>query len=427
MKRYFKLIFSLTLIAFISSCISMMDNAQDVPEVSKIEVSYKIAATTAFQEKNGEVIPDPNFSVEGLKVEFLELQTNAITVGTTDANGLVTVNIIPGDYSIKVSGSVEFEGFTYMMNGTIPQTSLVKTVPVEEAMSSRDLLIVIRPSKLAPLIISEIYYCGASNYYFRDQTYHITNNGNKTEYLDGVCFAQLHPATISGSSTLPIWPDEIGVDNYVFGHVVWQFPGNGKDYPLEPGESVVIVQEARDHRENNPDSFDNSMANWECWSGNQGRNNPDVANMPAIFTRNLNKMQWLTSVFGSAFCLYKPDDGTVVDAAYYEKDENLQTEVNKTTRYAKIPASWVYDGVELLADMSLMSKKRIPGFVDAGGTSVEQTYCQKVVSRKVVGKRADGTPIFADTNNSTEDFEVILYPQIRRHGTKAPAWDGTNK
>ena len=427
MKRYFKLIFSLTLIAFISSCISMMDNAQDVPEVSKIEVSYKVAATTAFQEKGGEVIPDPNFSAEGLKVEFVELSTGTRTVGTTDASGLVTVGLIPGDYSIMVSGSVEYDGFTYMMNGTVPQASLIKTITPEEAMSNRDLQIVIRPSKLAPLILSEIYYCGASNYYFRDQTYHITNNGNKTEYLDGLCFAQLHPNIASGTSTLPIWPDEDGIDNFVYGLVVWQFPGNGTDYPLEPGESVVLAQEARDHRENNPDSFDNSMANWECWSGNQGRNNPDVANMPAIFTRNLNKMQWLTSVFGAAFCLYRPDDGTVINADYYEKDENLQTEVNKTTRYTKIPAGWIYDGVELLGDMSLLNKKRIPGFVDAGGTSVEQTYCQKVVSRKVVGKRADGTPIFADTNNSTEDFEVILYPQIRRHGTKAPAWDGTNK
>lgn len=425
MKRYFKLFFGLTLVALFSSCISMVENAQDVPVVERIEVSYKIAATTSFQEKGGEVIPDPNFSANGLTVEFVNLKTYGVTIATTDAEGIATADLIPGDYSIRVSGKVENDGFTYMMNGTIPQVSLIKTITREEAKKSSSSL-VIRPAKLAPLIISEIYYCGASNYYFRDQTYHIYNNGNEVEYLDGLCFAQLHPNIASGTSTLPVWPDEDGIDNYVYGLVVWQFPGNGTDYPLAPGESVILAQEARDHTVNNPDSYDNSMANWECWSGNATRDNPDVANMPVIFSRNLNKTQWLTSVFGAAFCLYRPDDGTVVNQEFYEDKANLQTEVNKTTYYTKIPAGWIYDGVELLGDMSLLSKKRIPGFVDAGGTSVEQTYCQKVVSRKVVSKRADGTPIFADTNNSTEDFEVILYPQIRRHGSKAPAWDGTN-
>ncbi|MBR5856023.1 MAG: DUF4876 domain-containing protein [Bacteroidales bacterium] len=425
MKRYFKLFLSLSLVAIISSCISMVENAQDVPMVEKIEVSYKVAATTSFQEKGGEVIPDPNFSANGLLVEFVNLNTSGIVSTKTDDEGIATVNLIPGDYSIRVSGKVENDGFTYMMNGTIPQVSLIKTITREEAKSSSS--IVIRPAKLAPLIISEIYYCGASNYYFRDQTYHIYNNGDEVEYLDGLCFAQLHPNIASASSTPPIWPDEDGIDNYVYGLVVWQFPGNGTDYPLAPGESVVLAQEARDHTVNNPDSYDNSMANWECWSGNASRNNPDVADLPPIFTRNLNKTQWLTSVFGAAFCLYRPDDGTVINTEYYEDYTNLQTEVNKTTYYSKIPAGWIYDGVELLGDMSLLSKKRIPGFVDAGGTSVEQTYCQKVVSRKVVGRRADGTPLFADTNNSTEDFEVIFRPEIRRHGSKAPAWDGTNK
>lgn len=425
MNRYFKLFLSLTLVALFSSCISMVENAQDVPVVERIEVSYQVAATTSFQEKGGEVVPDPNFSANGLKVEFVNLNTSGIVTATTDDEGIATADLIPGDYSIRVSGSVENDGFTYMMNGTIPQVSLIKTITREEAKSSSS-SIVIRPAKLAPLIISEIYYCGATDYYFRDQTYHIYNNGDEVEYLDGLCFAQLHPNIASGTSTLPVWPDEDGIDNYVYGLTVWQFPGNGTDYPLAPGESVVLAQEARDHTVNNPDSYDNSMANWECWSGNATRDNPDVANMPLIFARNTNKTQWLTSVLGAAFCIYRPDDGTVVDQEYYEDYKNLQTEVNKTTYYTKIPAGWIYDGVELLGDMSLLSKKRIPGFVDAGGTSVEATYCQKVVSRKVVSKRADGTPIFADTNNSTEDFEVILYPQIRRHGSKAPAWDGTN-
>lgn len=427
MKRYFKLILSLTLIAFISSCVRMMDKAQDVPKIGMIEVSYKVSVTTSFQEKGGEVIPDPNFSSEGLTVRFHELQTGIVTESVTDADGIATAEVVPGNYTVMVSGKVEKDGSYYMVNGTIPQASLVKDVTRQDAQSIRDYQFVIRPARLAPLIISEIYYCGSTGYYFRDQTYHIYNNGERTEYLDGLCFAQLHPNIASGTSTPPIWPDEDGIDNYVYALTVWQFPGNGTDYPLQPGESVVIAQEARNHVENNADSFDNSMANWETWSGNQSRDNPDVANLPAIFTRHLSSMQWLTSVFGAAFCLYRAEDGTKIDASFYENYDNLQTEVNMTSYYAKISANWIYDGVELLGDMGLLNKKRIPGFVDSGGTSVETIYTMKVVSRKVIDRRPDGTPIFADTNNSTDDFEVIQGPQIRRHGSKAPAWDGTNK
>ena len=145
--------------------------------------------------------------------------------------------------------------------------------------------------------------------------------------------------------------------------------------------------------------------------------------MPLCYAQSLNKMQWLASVFGGAYCLFRPDDGTVVNVAYYEDNANTQTEVKKSSRYAKIKADWILDGVELIGDMSLLSQKRIPGFVDAGATSVGNTYIGKPVSRKVISRRADGTPIFADTNNSTADFEVLNGPALRRNGEKKPAWD----
>ena len=94
--------------------------------------------------------------------------------------------------------------------------------------------------------------------------------------------------------------------------------------------------------------------------------------------------------------------------------------------FARIPANWIIDGIECMEDLSLLGLKRIPGFVDAGAATAGTIYQAKVVSRKVVDRRADGTPIYADTNNSTNDFETLSGPVIRRYGQKAPAWDGTN-
>ena len=146
---------------------------------------------------------------------------------------------------------------------------------------------------------------------------------------------------------------------------------------------------------------------------------PNLTNIH--YTGSWNSMQWLTSVFGAAFCIFK-GEGVTVNKAYYEDPKNLQNEVEKTAKYAKIPADWILDGVELIPNMNSLNMKRIPGFVDAGATSVGATYIGKTVSRKVVSKRADGTPIYQDTNNSTEDFQINDSPMLRRNGEKVPAW-----
>ncbi len=438
MKKTFKLIFTLTLIALISSCVKIMENAQDVPVIGKIEVAYKVNATTAFQEKGGTVVPDPNFPTGGLTVNFLNLGTNAITTVTTDNDGIASAHIAPGDYSIIVTGSIKNGDDTYMMNATVPSVSLISPVSKEEAAADgSDKQVVIRPAKLGTLVISEMYYNGSTQpYYFRDQTYHIYNNGDKTEYLDGLCFAQMYPNIVSVDTPLPTWPDEDGINNYVYARLVWKFPGNGTDYPLEPGEAVVLAQEARNHFTNLSDSnditIDNSSANWECWFGNASRDNPDVPNLPHIFYCDMNYgFQWLASVYGPALCIFRPDDGTVITDNFYEKpakNPNCQVQEGDVDMvyFARIPANWIIDGIECMEDLSLLGLKRIPGFVDAGAATAGTIYQAKVVSRKVVDRRADGTPIYADTNNSTNDFETLSGPVIRRYGQKAPAWDGTN-
>ena len=70
-----------------------------------------------------------------------------------------------------------------------------------------------------------------------------------------------------------------------------------------------------------------------------------------------------------------------------------------------------------------MTSKRIPLELDAGATTVEATYTGKSVARKIQSLRPDGTIIYQDTNNSTEDFEIMDKAQIRRYGPKIPSWN----
>ena len=211
--------------------------------------------------------------------------------------------------------------------------------------------------------------------------------------------------------------------------VVWQFPGTGTDYPLYPGESVIVAQEAADHTKNQGGTgeyalMDNSKVEFEAWSGNAQRDNPDVPNLEYVFwAGSVNTLQWLTSVFGPAFCLYQPGKKlTYDDTSYWKPGETTQAPVGSSTQYAKIPAGQVIDGIEFIKTSNDLNTKRIPGFVDAGAASVNASYNNTGVTRKKIGEREDGTPIYQDTNDSTVDFENVTPPVHRRNGAKQPAW-----
>ncbi len=426
MKKAYIALLSLALpVSGLVSCSEMMTEAGDAEIVEPITVSYKVNAVTGFVDADGKGEPDPNFPTEGLKATFVNYEESSFTSATVDADGIATATLTPGVYTINVAGSVENEGETYYLNGAAQNISLTKNVSREEAAAGSTLNL--RPAKVGPLCIKEVYYCGISPYYFRDQTYEIYNNGDEVYYLDHLCFTQLYPD--QATAVLPAWPASEGKDNFVYGITLWQFPGNGTDYPLAPGESVIIVQESRDHRENNPDSFDNSMAEWEMWAGGKPeRDNPNVPNLQYVFWGGyINTWQWLTSVSGAAFCLYQPGQAlTFGDTDYWKLGETTQKEVNGTYEWAKIPAEAVMDGVEFLPSMSDLNMKRIPGFVDAGGFSVGEIYVGKSVSRKKIGERPDGTPLYQDTNNSTDDFQINDRPAIRRNGEKVPSWSPSN-
>ena len=110
------------------------------------------------------------------------------------------------------------------------------------------------------------------------------------------------------------------------------------------------------------------------------------------------------------------------------------TELNKSTKYAKIPISYVLDAVECIDNESKMNAKRIPGILDAGITWVGKDYNGLSVTRKISldenglpVQRENGAYIYQDTNNSTDDFERGVVPVLRRNNAGMPAWNHTLK
>ncbi len=344
--------------------------------------------------------------------------------------------IVPGIYTISVSGeAADKEGNEYYLNGNLVNTALFTNGSSVE--------ISLQGLQISPLVFKEIYYAGSRTplnaSYFRDQFYEIYNNSAEIQYLDGVHFANLTPA--AATTTLPVWPEEDG-DDYAYAERVWKFPGDGTEYPLEPGESCIISQFAANHQleQYNPNSpVDCSSSEFEFNMDNPNYPDQPAFDMVHVFYDGKSEMgtipQYLTSVFGGAYVIFRVPEGDYWDPV---NDDSMKTtdlsKPNSATYYAKIPVKYVLDGVEAVDDESMASAKRMPAVLDAGFTYVGSTYCGLGVARKPTLdddgnyiQRENGAMIFQDTNNSSDDFERGVVPELRRYGAGMPSWNHTKK
>ena len=109
------------------------------------------------------------------------------------------------------------------------------------------------------------------------------NNSDTTIYLDGLTFGDalladpfIQPEDHVNSCTL--FPDMMGDTTGVWAEMLFRFPGTGHDYPVVPGQAVVIATDAVDHTVVNPDATDLTNANFE-FIGPSDVDNPSVPNM----------------------------------------------------------------------------------------------------------------------------------------------------
>lgn len=400
MKNIARIFIGISLSIFLFSSCEQFDNVSKTKEVQPLNAVIKLNLNL------GNAPTPTSFNVKLINYE------ESYEVNTTmSPNGSVEVgNIIPGIYTVTVSAEMNANSFTYNYSGNVVNTDIV--------VDKKQITVDIAASKSGALIMKEIYYCGSKTptggYYFRDQFYEIYNNSEAVQNVRGLCIAIINPNT--ATANLPVWP---GADaaNYVYATTIWQVPKD-KDYLLNPGESIIIAQMADDHRKSNlnPTCPVNLLsAEFETLVNTTSliSDNPAI-NMKMAFWPSPTP-QWLTTVFGGAFVIYKPTQ---------DIDPNLYVSpVGRTDKNYKISIEEVIDAVELVGNANQVQLKRMPAVLDAGATTVGGTYLAKSVARKIKTTLADGRVIYYDTNNSSNDFAVMDTPEIRRYGAKAPSWN----
>lgn len=363
---------------------------------------------------------------DAYQVTFTNTNTGEV-LGFTTVNKKISVLQIPeGVYDVVATARLSLYNYLGTVKGAVINSN--------ESLTS----IPVVATKSSSLVIKEVFYsCSrtpANATYLKDNYFEIYNNGPDPVFVDGLCigtssnyssasinFADAEGNLVNADGT----HTGIKADDYLcMNSVVWQVPGNGSTYLLNPGESFVIASYATDHttEDKNPNSIDLSGADFETVCDKyieKGQvDNLDVPNLNLIIPHNPTiTNQYMPSALTAGFILFslsKSADELPIVGNY-----NLEKET-VTGKYLAIPRKDILDGVNWVKNAT--TDAWLPETIDAGKTFVSGTYVNESICRKVEKTAEGGYPVFLDTNNSTNDFDTNLKPELRRYEVKAPSW-----
>lgn len=263
------------------------------------------------------------------------------------------------------------------------------------------------------LIFRTIYSTGSKQYYMKESYFEIVNNSDEVQYLDGVIIS----APQGNQTKANGWQANGYADIYASGQgSVVAFPGNGHDYPLQPGQTVLIANNATNHKlaygddESQKEDYaacpDLSQADWEIYLDYNANDvdYPDVPNLDVIFQNNKYMFAFGLGVMGRSYILAKLPAG-ITPAEYAADQANLMTEpgTTGTMQYLMIPSKYVLDAVDTYNPNTENHYLTFLPKDDRSGVKCSPNYTGQCIRRKVI-KIENGHAVYKDTNDSEADF-----------------------
>lgn len=352
--------------------------------------------------------PDDGFERSGAEVRVEDMNTGNRYVSQTAADGTATFTLPNGLYRVTLSGRDGSNVFN---------ASADKVV-----ISGRDhtLALTLSISKAGSIVIKELYCGGCKKFpqegdYQADQYIILHNNDYQVQYLDGICFGTLSPYNSTGANP---WISDGGqLPEFIpLIQAVWQFPGDGDDFPLQPGEDAVLcLRGAIDHAAQFPLSVNlNRPDYFVCYNSTYFDNtkyHPAPGNLISqdryldVVIKTGKANAYAMSISSPAVVIFRAEGITIQD--YVLIPENV-TPVpgNAVDNVVKMPYEWVLDAMEVFDGRSANNQKRLAASADAGYVSLSDTFLGHTLMRRVDEEATAlaGYEILADTNNSLNDF-----------------------
>jgi hypothetical protein len=269
------------------------------------------------------------------------------------------------------------------------------------------------------LVFSEIYITGSPNATstggIRDTYFKIYNNTNQVIYADGIALVESALVNAKANAFEILTEANNRQVNFTVG-TIWVIPGNGTEHPINPGESIKIVDQAIDWSAQVSGALNQTDADYEWWDDNaQDTDNPSVPNLNKWYCYSATI--WIPSNQANrSYALVKFPEGTTADSYltnYYGPYEYISTIGSNMTndKAYLIPNEWILDGVNL-------SNKEVWVY-GALGDAIDMSYASvsdknrdperfgKKFRRRIAETTSDGRQILMDTDDSAADFELV--------------------
>jgi hypothetical protein len=280
------------------------------------------------------------------------------------------------------------------------------------------------------LIISEVFFAGtlqtSGNQYYGDDYVKLYNNTDHVIYADGLTFFE---SKFTTTEKYDYSPDIMNEAMTV--QALYTIPGSGKDYPVQPGEYLLLADTGIDHRISNPNSFDLSNADFEWYDVSSNPNSldidgPTVTNLDKWYCYTLTYFMLHNRGFKAYGIARIPiDRDTYLKDYYYTYDYEMITAAGTfpmSQSSYRLPNEWIVDVVNCSVESNYAWCVCAPqldcGWTYCGKINSDKTRFFRSVRRKMLYLNEDGNPVLKDTNNSSADFNPECIPsEIEIQGT----------
>ena len=356
-----------------------------------------------------------NFEGTATNVQSGEVTTLATPVKDGDNYVITIPSLTEGKYNLTAKGNISFvkDGVA----GTTDFEVSSNDVALNETSTTAKLVVSSFKAE-GGFVFSEICTTGTlkpdnKNYNY-DAYFVITNNSDVVLYADSIALIESQYQSAS-SGNQPWSPD---VRPYAIpAGAVFMIPGNGKDHPVKPGESIVIANNAMDHRTVNENSYDLTGADFEVYLDNGGNSmdtDYDAPNLEYIwcYTNTI----WMPSVLQNrSYAIARMKENKETFLANHSETPTYTATTGKVmeSKQVQIPNEWVLDAVNLGTEDDfgwfVISETLDAGWVAGRANSKDTTQRGTSIKRK-----QDSTGKYIDTNNSTNDMEARQVPSMKK-------------
>lgn len=343
------------------------------------------------------------YSISNVNIQLQEINSEVVTSSTLGTGAdTAKANLTYGTYTATLNGEI-----TIKVNGADKKMELKarKSNIVVNSETTNITLQTFLSDPTANFVFKEIFFTGnltpEGKVYNGDKYFIVHNNSNDTLYADGLFLAQSQFLT----TTKRVYTPDVMKDAFTSSEIIL-LPGTGKQYPVAPGEDIIIANNAINHTEANPNSFDLSKANFEIeLIKNINIDNPQVPNATNVAGNLLMTVQGNKSYVMGRFPEGMDAEKFKTENAYNFSYVAVNGAVIKNDSY-KIPNSYILDAVNVSQKTGfewLVTSEILDMGWTYAGDKTDERY-GKAVIRKPLGVLDNGKPFLQDSNNSTVDF-----------------------